>query len=57
MIVVARHGAEERQIPTPANHYSLLQTIEQNWGLPFLGNASDGLQVQSLAPLLTPPGR
>jgi phosphatidylinositol-3-phosphatase len=57
MIVVARHGARGATDPTPANHYSLLQTIEQNWGLPFLGNASDTLQVQSLAPLLTPPGR
>ena len=57
MILVARHGARGATNPTPANHYSLLQTIEQNWGLPFLGNASDTLQVQSLAPLLTPPDR
>ena len=52
MIVVARHGARGLTDPTPTNHYSLLQTIEQNWNLPFLGNASDTLQVQSLAPLL-----
>ena len=52
MIVVTRHGARGLTESTPTNHYSLLQTIEQNWRLPFLGNASDTLQVQSLAPLL-----
>lgn len=57
MIVVARNGARGVTDPAPANHYSLLQTIEQNWGLPFLGNASDTLQVHSLAPLLMPAGR
>ena len=53
MIVVARHGARGSQDATPTNHYSLLQTIELNWNLPFLGNASDTIQVHSLAPLLT----
>jgi hypothetical protein len=52
MIVVARHGARGISDSTPTNHYSLLQTIEQNWHLPLLGNASDTLQVQSFAPLL-----
>src|SRR5580704_11431094 len=53
MIVIARHGARESTDATPANHYSLLQTIELNWNLAFLGNASDTIQVHSLAPLLT----
>jgi hypothetical protein len=35
-----------------AGHYSLLQTIEQNFGLPLLGNAGDTVQVSSLDPLL-----
>jgi phosphatidylinositol-3-phosphatase len=52
MIVVARHGARGTTDNTPTNHYSLLQTIEQNWHLPYLGNASDTVQVHSLAPLL-----
>jgi len=26
---------------TPYNHYSLLSTIEENWGLPYLGHAGD----------------
>ena len=53
MIVIARHGARATADATPTNHYSLLQTIESNWNLPFLGNASDTIQVHSLAPLLT----
>jgi phospholipase C len=53
MIVIARHGARGSTDATPANHYSLLQTIELNWNLDFLGNASDTIQVHSLAPLLT----
>jgi phospholipase C len=52
MIVIGRDAARGATDSAPLNHYSLLQTIEQNWNLPFLGNASDTLQVQSLAPLL-----
>jgi phosphatidylinositol-3-phosphatase len=52
MIVIARHGARGTTDNMPTNHYSLLQTIEQNWNLPYLGNASDTLNVHSLAPLL-----
>jgi hypothetical protein len=37
---------------TATNHYSLLQTVEQNWNLPYLGNASDTQQVHSLRALL-----
>jgi len=52
MIVIARHGARKATDATPANHYSLLQTIELSWRLPLLGNASDTAMVHSLAPLL-----
>lgn len=52
MIVIGRDAARGVTDSASLNHYSLLQTIEQNWNLPFLGNASDTLQVQSLAPLL-----
>jgi hypothetical protein len=52
MIVVQRGGAHGITNDTATNHYSLLQTTEQNWNLPFLGNASDTVQVHSLAPLL-----
>jgi phospholipase C len=52
MIVISRNGPRGLTDATPTNHYSLLQTIEQNWRLPYLGNASDTVQVHSLAPLL-----
>jgi phospholipase C len=52
MIVISRGGPKGRADDVPTNHYSLLQTIEQNWDLPYLGNASDTLHVHSLAPLL-----
>ena len=51
MIVVAR-GVGHRIDATFAGHYSLLQTIEQNFGLPLLGNAGDTVQVGNLSSLL-----
>jgi len=56
MIVIARHGARHATDSATTNHYSLLQTIEMNFGLPLLGNAGDTIQVHSLAPLLSPKG-
>jgi phospholipase C len=52
MIVITAHGPHGLTDDTPTNHYSLLQTIEQNWNLPYLGYASDTNNVHSLAPLL-----
>jgi phosphatidylinositol-3-phosphatase len=52
MIVVARHGARGATDTATTNHYSLLQTIEANFGLSFIGDASDTLNVTTLAPLL-----
>jgi phosphatidylinositol-3-phosphatase len=51
MIVVA-NGVGRRVDSGFADHYSLLQTIEQNFGLPLLGNAGDIVQVGSLDSLL-----
>ena len=51
MIVVARHVGH-RIDSSFADHYSLLQTIEQNFGLPLLGNAGDTVQVGNLSSLL-----
>ena len=51
MIVVAR-GVGHRIDSTFAGHYSLLQTIEQNFGMPLLGNAGDTVQVGNLSSLL-----
>ena len=50
MIVVAR-GVGHRVDLTFAGHYSLLQTIEQNFGLALLGNAGDLVQVGNLSSL------
>jgi phosphatidylinositol-3-phosphatase len=50
MIVVAR-GVGHRVDSVFADHYSLLQTIEQNFGLPLLGNAGDTVQVGNLSSL------
>ncbi len=51
MIVIAG-GVGHRVDPVPADHYSLLATIEQAFSLPLLGNAGDMVQVSSLDPLL-----
>jgi hypothetical protein len=51
MIVVAR-GVGHRMDRLFSDHYSLLRTIEENFGLPLLGNAGDSVQVTSLYPLL-----
>ena len=40
-IVVTGAGPHHVVDDTPYNHYSLLTTIEDNWGLPHLGHAGD----------------
>ncbi len=52
-IVVARNGAGAIKDATPYNHYSLLRTIEEVWGLGYLGYAGDGANVTSMTPLLS----
>jgi hypothetical protein len=47
-----RRGVGHRIDGAFAGHYSLLQTIEQNFGLPLLGNAGDLVQVGNLSALL-----
>jgi hypothetical protein len=51
-VVVARNGVRNYVSDQPYNHYSLLRTIEENWNLGYLGNASDGAQVQSMREFL-----
>jgi len=51
-IVVTRNGPRGFVSNQPYNHYSLLRTIEENWGLPYLGNASDSAQVHSMSEFL-----
>jgi phosphatidylinositol-3-phosphatase len=52
MIVVARHGVRGYTNATPFNHYSLLKTVEDVWGLGELGMATDNRQVKSLTMFL-----
>jgi hypothetical protein len=51
-IVVTHNGARSITDATPYNHYSLLRTIEQAWGLGYLGYAADAANVKSMTPLL-----
>jgi phosphatidylinositol-3-phosphatase len=51
-IVVARNGVGGLKDDTPYNHYSLLRTIEEVWGLGYLGYAGDGANVSSMTRLL-----
>ena len=40
-IVVTGSGPRHVVDSTPYNHYSLLTTIEKNWGLDYLGHAGE----------------
>ena len=51
-LIAVVQGVGHRVDPVFSDHYSLLQTIEENFGLPFLGNASDTVQVKSVDALL-----
>ena len=48
MIVISRTGPRHVTDATPANHYSMLLTIEEGFGLPELGYTSDASQVHPL---------
>ncbi|MBJ7608922.1 MAG: hypothetical protein JF887_05765 [Candidatus Dormibacteraeota bacterium] len=50
-IVVTNHGPRGVTDATPYNHYSLLQTIQQSFGLGCLQNTCATAQVKPLAPL------
>jgi phosphatidylinositol-3-phosphatase len=53
MIVISRHGPRHATDATPSNHYSMLLTIEEGFGLGKLGYTSDSSQVHPLWPLIT----
>jgi hypothetical protein len=53
-VVVTNRGKTGGYVDdTPYNHYSMLATIEQVWGLGYLGNASDRAQVPTMAGFLS----
>lgn len=53
-IVIAPAGRRGYVSTTPYNHYSLLRTIEEVWGLGYLGYASDANQVHAMTEFLEP---
>ncbi|MGI8449195.1 MAG: alkaline phosphatase family protein [Streptosporangiaceae bacterium] len=52
MIVVSRDDPQHATDATPSNHYSMLLTIEEGFGLSELGYTSDASQVHPLWPLI-----
>jgi phosphatidylinositol-3-phosphatase len=55
-IVVTGVGPRGLVDHTPYNHYSLLRTIEDNWGLGHINHSGDTQNgVVPMTPLLTPP--
>lgn len=52
MIVISRLGPRHATDAAPANHYSMLLTIEEGFGLGKLGYTSDSRQVHPLWPLI-----
>jgi phosphatidylinositol-3-phosphatase len=51
-VVVTSDGPRGVTSDRAYNHYSILRTIEENWNLGYLGNASDSLQVHAMTDLL-----
>lgn len=55
-VVVTSHGPRGVQDNTPYNHYSLLSTIQQNFGLTCLANTCATSQVKPMTTLFQPTG-
>jgi phosphatidylinositol-3-phosphatase len=53
MVVISRLGPRHATDSTPSNHYSMLLTIEEGFGLGKLGYTSDSSQVHPLWPLIS----
>ena len=41
LLLIAPQGAPGYHSPVPATHYSVLRTIEDLWGLDYLGHSGD----------------
>lgn len=55
MIVIAHDNLTHVVSHVPYDHYSLLRTLEQAWNLPYLGYASDNVQVKAMTPFFAGP--
>jgi phospholipase C len=47
-LVISREGPRGFTLHTPTDHYSLLRTLEDAWGLPRLGKAADATSMAAL---------
>jgi hypothetical protein len=52
-IVMTAKGKQGFTSQKPYNHYSFLSTLEWNWNLPTIGNASDTVQVHPMTEFFT----
>jgi phosphatidylinositol-3-phosphatase len=52
-IVMTAKGKPGFTSQTPYNHYSFLSTVEWNWNLPTIGNASDTVNVKPMTEFFT----
>ncbi len=50
MVILSPQAQNGFEDPTPYTHYSLLKTISQAWGLPYLGHAAEDNHVLITAP-------
>src|SRR5262249_59783358 len=55
-IVAPSHGPRHLQAPAFYSHYSLLQTIQRNFGVPCLQNTCDTATIKPLTPLFAVTG-
>src|SRR6516164_7156319 len=55
-IVITSHGPRAMHDATPANHYSLLSTIEHTFGLGCIGHACDTANVHPMSALFAVTG-
>lgn len=55
-VVITSHGPRHLQDSAVYSHYSLLQTIQRNFGLPCLQNTCDTANVKPMTPLFAVTG-
>ena len=55
-VVVTSHGPRQLADPAAYSHYSLLQTIQRNFGLPCLQHTCDTAAVKPMTPLFAVTG-
>jgi hypothetical protein len=49
-VLISPQAKTQFKDETPYSHYSILKTIAESWGLPYLGHAADAETSLILAP-------